>query len=166
MADRSPHLEQHIERVKREHGHTPTTSAAGIERFEQRSGLRLPDDIRLFYMHCDGARLFGAEYVIPDPDGLLPMKMIMSSAVGRPVDLPASWYGICRTRSGDWAGVSFGGARTAGAPILHCYALDSGPATGYRVVAENFTDFLGRALASSEHPFWHARATAGLPQPR
>jgi len=148
-------LEQLIDRVRREHGYTEPRSTGGIERFERRSGHRLPEELRLFYMHCDGARLFEAEYVIPDPDALLPLGMVMAGAAGRRVDLPATWYGICRTRGGEWVGMNFAaGARSQ--PVLQCQPVGEGAATRYRVVAAGFGEFLAFALAASIHPFWRA----------
>ncbi len=159
MAEAPLEFELLVERVKREHGYTTPRSAAGIDRFESRTGHRLPDELRLFYMHCDGARLFDAEYVIPDPDALLPLGMVMTGAAGRRVDLPASWYGMCRTRGGEWVGMNFASSGPD-YPVLQCHLLDGGAATGYRIVAAGFAEFLGRALASTIHPFWRARSFA------
>jgi hypothetical protein len=47
-----------LEEVSREHFPNPPASLRQIEEFEQRVNWRLDDELRAFYLHCNGADLF------------------------------------------------------------------------------------------------------------
>jgi hypothetical protein len=66
-------MEALLEEVSRHHFPNPPATPAQLEMFEQRMGWRMDPDLRAFYLHCNGARLFEQ----PDsPYRLLPLDRV------------------------------------------------------------------------------------------
>src|SRR5690349_1622287 len=47
-----------LEEISSRHFPNPPASPREIEEFEQRMGWKLDPDLRAFYLHCNGAKLF------------------------------------------------------------------------------------------------------------
>jgi len=113
----------------------------------------MPEDMRLFYQAFDGVRLFGAEYVLLDPDAFLPFEVAVRATTGRALNLNPSWVWFCRTRAGYHVGIDLR-RRPFRSYRVSAYACIEGASPRLRPVARGFTEFLTRAMQASDHPFW------------
>jgi cell wall assembly regulator SMI1 len=144
--------------VQHSHAFTAPASARAIERFEQRARLPMPADMRAFYLQCDGARLFGDQYILLDPDGMLPLIAVMPANAASARVLRGRWFSLGRTADGQWIGIDLEGATDDTNPVAVCISAGS-PVESLKIIAPNFTSFLARALSGTRHPFWrHPRA--------
>ncbi|MFO1407417.1 MAG: SMI1/KNR4 family protein [Steroidobacteraceae bacterium] len=139
-----------IERVRQRHDYTPASSGAALARFEARSSLSIPDDMRRFYTSFDGARLWGAEYVLLDPDAFLPLGVAVRAAGAVDPSIPDSWTWFARTRVGDCIGIRLGSTATAQTEVAAWSTRDA----TLRTIAVTFTEFLGRALDGGPRSYW------------
>jgi cell wall assembly regulator SMI1 len=140
--------------VCQQHAFTPARSEQSIVALEHRVGLPLPADLRRFYTVCDGARLFSGEYVLIDPDGILPFSAVIRALQDRELAPSDAWIAFCRTRDGHWLGLDLAG----GAAGQHHVAVlsmtgDSTPGR-LQVVAPSFACFLAFALVGHARPYW------------
>lgn len=146
-----------IEVVRQRHDFTPASSTAAIRRFERRSGLRLPPDMRRFYSEFDGVRLFGAEYVLLDPDAFLPLEVQVRAALGHGLGLAQAWTCFCRTPAGHLVGINLEPGTADHGAISAWLGSTTERSPGFVRVASRFTRFLGLALKSVHHPYWAAQ---------
>lgn len=145
-----------LDEVSRQHFPNPPGSLSQIEEFERRVNWRLDDELRAFYLHCNGADLFkrpGSPYMF------LPLEEIARARVvilGEDDDKygPASLYAICDVQDGDYVLVD-----TETQDDGH-YAMIDGWHEGFsdpkyhRRIARSFSEFLAEALRSGGRQFW------------
>ncbi len=71
-------MKELLEERSRNHFPNPPATPEQLEDFEQRVGWRMDPDLRAFYLHCNGAKLFEQ----PDsPYRLLPVDKIIRARV-------------------------------------------------------------------------------------
>jgi cell wall assembly regulator SMI1 len=143
-----------IDLIRHDHAFTPARSFGSVERLERREGLHLPQDMLRFYTEFDGARLFGNEYILLDPDGILPFDTVIRAVHGGGPHMPDSWVTFCRTRDGHWVAIDLAPSARGEhfvAVFRHAGECD-GPTV--EVVAPSFACFLALALVSRRHPYW------------
>lgn len=153
-ADTADEIDRLIEVVRALHEFTPARSSVSIDRFERRSGLQLPPDMRRFYSEFDGARLFVAEYVLFDPDGFLPLEVPIRAATGRRAGLADSWTSFGRSRTGYSIGINLLAPPLGSYRVSAWHGSMNDPHARLRPIATGFTQFLARALRSTHHPYW------------
>ena len=146
-----PSIESLIEEVRLRHPHTPASSDVAIRRFETRTALVLPDDMRAFYRAFDGARLWDAAYVLVDPDAFLPLGVAVRAAIGVDPSIPDHWTWFARTRDGEEnLGIRLGSPDPSEAEVAVWV-----PGRGrLRVVARGYSRFLHAALYAARRPYW------------
>ncbi|RKH63454.1 SMI1/KNR4 family protein [Corallococcus aberystwythensis] len=153
-----------LEEVSRLHHVHPPATPAQIDAFEQRMGWRLDADMRAFYLHCDGAELFGQwspEYgrVIDPAFRFFPLAMIRRARVVMFKDDsdragPASWYAACEVRDSNYILVDVSEQHDGRYPIIDGYR-EAFPDPYYcRRIADSFGEFLAGPLTSNEQWFW------------
>lgn len=145
-----------LRELSRSHFPEPPASPNQIADFESRIGWRLDEDLRAFYLHCNGAGLFRERF---PPYWFLPLERIVRTRVaihGRdePQWGPASWYAICDLGDSDYASIDTGSTANGRYRLFDCFHE-----TFYRpeerpMIASSFSEFLERALASGGHRFW------------
>lgn len=140
--------------ISRSHFPRPPATLEEIAAFEARVGWRLDDDLRAFYLHCNGAELFE-----PTPESnysILPLAKVQRARVvmrGRDDDSagPADWYALVDCQDSDYVLLDVAGGRGL-------YPLLDGWHETYphrcRRVAASFGEFLERALESEDQLFW------------
>ncbi|NRD48829.1 SMI1/KNR4 family protein [Corallococcus exiguus] len=137
------------------HFPNPPATPAQLAAFELRVGWKLDEDLRAFYLHCDGATLFK-----PFPDAnyhLLPLEQIRRAFVAmRPGDdAPfgsASWYTLVDLQDSDYVILDITHPVNGRYPLLDAYH-ETFP-EGVRPVAASLSDFLEKALTSDDSYFW------------
>ena len=146
-------LEHCLEKIKQAHYPAPPLADAGlvIERWELEQGITLPPDMKSFYGHMNGCRLFDKL----DPSyNFLSLEMVARARVmifGRDLDTdgPADLYAFCSVRDGNY--VAFNGRQPSG--CLDCFHETFGEVESRRIT-ESFTEFLIKALSSGSRLFW------------
>ncbi len=149
-----------LEEISRHHFPNSPASPSRIEEFEHRAGWRLDADLRAFYLHCDGARLFKRDDEIYR---ILPLSEIVRARVailGRDSDDhgPASWYVVCDTGDTDYVALDTSTTENGRYPLLDCFHETFMEPEGNRRIAHSFSDFLERALHSGGCLYWLKRA--------
>lgn len=140
--------------IRRDHGYTPARTFGSVERFEKRFGLPLPQDMLRFYAEFDGVRLFGSEYVMLDPDGILPLDTVIRAVHGGGPHIQDTWVSFCRTRDWQWVAIDLGHAPSGEHPVAVFGRAGTDADPGVRVIAPSFACFLAFALVSRQHPYW------------
>jgi cell wall assembly regulator SMI1 len=146
-----------LDEIFAKHFPNPPASPEEISAFEQRVGWSLDEDLRAFYLRCNGANLFRQPPEIAYR--LLPLADVRRARIavfGRDEDSrgPASWYVLCDVGDGDYAGIDVQAKveeRYAIFDIWHEAFPD--PAECERI-ADSFAEFLERALRSGGHSYW------------
>ncbi|ABF88233.1 hypothetical protein MXAN_0598 [Myxococcus xanthus DK 1622] len=147
-------IESLLTEISRAHFPHPPVTAARIAAFEAQMGWRLDDDLRAFYLHCDGAELFrrlpDANYSILSLEGIAAATpRLRQRAQG--ASETASLYPLVDCQDSDFVLVNV--ANTGGPyPLFDAYH-ETYPRE-VRKIADSFSDFLERALASGDEFFW------------
>jgi len=132
----------------------PPATPAQVAAFESRVGWRLDENLRAFYLHCDGATLFRRR---PDANyRILSLAEIERARVcmrGEDDDSmgAASWYTLVYCQDSDYVLVD---VAPSGGPYP---LLDAYPETyprEVRQIAGSFREFLERTLASGDRFYW------------
>ncbi|QAT89144.1 Antitoxin YokJ [Corallococcus coralloides] len=151
-----PTMTELLEEVSRHHFPNPPATPAQLEAFEARMGWRLDPDMRAFYLHCDGAKLFDRI----DPDfHFLPLAMIRRARTVMLQDDsdksgPASWYVACALQDSNYILVDVGQQTGGRYPIIDGYR-EAFPDPCYCTrIANSFSEFLAGALHSERRWFW------------
>ncbi|NOK12785.1 SMI1/KNR4 family protein [Corallococcus exercitus] len=145
-----------LEEVSRRHFPNPPATPAHIEAFEARMGWKLDPDLRAFYLHCDGAKLFDRI----DPDfHFLPLEMIRRARVVMLQDDsdksgPASWYATCALQDSNYILVDVGQQHGGRYPIIDGYREGFPDPYYCTQIAASFSEFLSGALRSERRWFW------------
>ncbi|RKG93294.1 SMI1/KNR4 family protein [Corallococcus sp. CA053C] len=145
-----------LEEVSRLHFPNPPATPEQIEAFEQRVGWRLDPDLRAFYLHCDGAKLFDR---IDPAFYFYPLAMIRRARVvllQNDTDKagPASWYAVCAVRDTNYLFLDVSQQVDGRYPIRDGYREAFPDPAFNRQIAGSFSEFLAGALASNEEWFW------------
>lgn len=143
-----------IDVIRQNHAYTPARSFGSIERLERRQGLPLPQDMLRFYSEFDGVRLFGNEYILIDPDGMLPFDAVIRAVHEGGPHMPESWVAFCRTRDGHWVAIDFARSASGEHPVAVFHAAGDREGPLLQVIAPSFACFLAFALISRRHPYW------------
>ncbi|RJS19982.1 SMI1/KNR4 family protein [Corallococcus sp. H22C18031201] len=142
--------------VSRSHFPNPPATVAQIAEFEARVGWRLDPDLRAFYLHCDGARLFDridpTFYFFPLAElrrARVTMRQDDSDRAG-----PASWYALGEVQDSNFILLDVSEQPAGRYPIRDGYN-EAFPHPDYcRRIADSFSEFLRGALASRGTWFW------------
>lgn len=145
-----------LEELLRHHHPEPPVTLEEVEAFERRMGWGLDPDLRSFYLHCNGARLF--RYV-DTPYRFLPLSEIVRGRMtiyGLDDDEhgPASWYDICHVHDGNCIVIDVADLREGYYPIIDGFHEAYGDPVECKQIANRFSDFLEGALASQGRQFW------------
>jgi hypothetical protein len=146
-----------LEEVSRKHFPSAPATHEEIVAFEQRVGWKLDPDLRAFYLHCNGARLF--EPPPFSPFSILPLAEIergRAAIFGEDDDQwgPASLYTLCDVQDGDYVMVD------VSRQVDGRYPLSDGWKEAWRYkeytwpLADSFSEFLLGALRSNGRQFW------------
>ncbi|NMO21223.1 SMI1/KNR4 family protein [Pyxidicoccus fallax] len=147
-------IEDLLAEVSRAHYPRPPATPAQVAAFEARVGWRLDDELRAFYLHCDGAELFRP---LPDANySLLPLSEIQRARVaiwGQDEDAAGSpsWYTLVDCQDTDFVLVDVAQQHDGRYPLLDAY---HGTYPRVRPIATSFREFLERALHSGDTFFW------------
>ncbi|NPC70149.1 SMI1/KNR4 family protein [Corallococcus exiguus] len=148
-------MQRLLAEVSAHHHPNPPATPAGVAAFESRNGWRLDDDLRAFYLHCDGATLFAPREQAPNYRILSLDEVERARVRMRHEDTDAygaaSWYTLLYLQDGDYVLVDVAN-RVDGRYVL----LDAFHET-YPIVeqiAASFGEFLEKALRSVNRAFW------------
>ncbi|MBJ6759605.1 SMI1/KNR4 family protein [Myxococcaceae bacterium JPH2] len=145
-----------LSEVSRSHFPNPPATPEHIAEFEARVGWRLDPDMRAFYLHCDGAKLFDTT----DSDyHFLPLAMIRRARVVMSQSDsdkagPVSWYVACALQDSNYIIVDVGQQQSGRYPIIDGYREGFPDPYYCAQIAPSFSDFLERALHSEGRWFW------------
>jgi hypothetical protein len=150
-----------LEAISRDHFPSPPASPEEIEEFERRMGWRLDPDLRSFYLHCNGARLFKAP--TDCPYWILPLSKIVRARVamfGKRNDDdahgPASVYALCDVQDGNYVLVDVAHQENDRYPLIDG-DHEAWPDPAYcEQITHSFSEFLEKALRSMGRQFWLA----------
>jgi cell wall assembly regulator SMI1 len=139
------------------HFPNPPATPSQIATFEQRIGWTLDEDLRAFYLHCDGAALFH-----PWPDTnfwILPLAQVRRGRVaiqGRDEDTngPPDWYTLVDLQDTDFILVDVAQRNDGRYPMRDGYHGTFPDPLHTRVIASSFSDFLEKALDSEDDYWW------------
>lgn len=148
-----------LEEISHHHFPRPPATPEEIEAFERRVGWCLDDELRAFYLHCDGAALFTRQ---DSPYRFRPLAAIRRARVdmrGEDTDAwgPAAWYVLADMDDGDRLLVDTSQAHQGR------YPLRDGWHEGFPLpehclqIANSFSEFLAQALRSGGKKFWLKR---------
>ncbi|WP_163785089.1 SMI1/KNR4 family protein [Myxococcus vastator] len=142
--------------VSRLHFPNPPATPEQIEAFEHSAGWRLDPDLRAFYLHCNGARLFDrtdpAFAFVPLAE-LRRARIVMRNDDSEDAG-PASWYALCRVRDSNFILLDVSEQHDGRYPLRDGYN-EAFPDPGYcPKIAKSFREFLLGALKSEERWFW------------
>jgi cell wall assembly regulator SMI1 len=154
---RSDRLQSLIERVRRHHfPNEPAPIAAAIESFEAQHGVKMPNDMRTFYLACDGVRLF---QTYDTPYEFLPLRGLRRARVAifdQDTDEygPASIYAFCDVRDGNYVGIDLDPSSPNAFCALDCFHETFPEPAETKVVAKSFGEFLAACLESDATGLW------------
>ncbi|QAT85557.1 hypothetical protein EJ065_3997 [Corallococcus coralloides] len=149
-------MQRLLTEISQHHFPNPPATPAQVAAFEARVGWTLDEDLRAFYLHCDGAALFK-----PWPDTnfwILPLAQVRRGRVaiqGRDEDAngPPDWYALVDLQDTDFVLVDVA-QRTGPYPMRDGYH-GTFPDPGHtKIIAPSFGTFLEKALASGDDFFW------------
>ncbi|NVI97051.1 SMI1/KNR4 family protein [Myxococcus sp. AM009] len=145
-----------LEEVTRRHFPNPPATPAQIEAFEQRVGWRLDPDLRAFYLHCDGAKLFdrtNPEFAFYPLAKIRRARMVLlqddTDRSG-----PESWYALCELVDSNYILLDVSHQEAGRYPLRDGYR-EAFPDPNYcSQIAASFSEFLAGALRSNGSWFW------------
>lgn len=141
--------------VTQRHFPNPPATPAQLGAFEARVGWTLDPDLRAFYLHCDGATLFDPRDQDPNYRILSLAEIERARVRMRHEDTDAygspSWYTLLYLQDGDYVLVDVA-HRVDGRYVLLDAFHETYPAV--EQIAESFSEFLAKALASGDEYFW------------
>ncbi|MBU8898940.1 SMI1/KNR4 family protein [Corallococcus sp. M34] len=140
--------------VSRHHFPRPPATSAQLARFEARVGWELDPELRAFYLHCDGARLFESG---PDANyrflSLDEIRRARIAIVGSDDDSAgaASWFSIVDMQDSNFVVVDVARREGSSYPLFDAFH-ETFPEM--ERIASSFEEFLARALASDGYSYW------------
>ncbi|MBN8227989.1 SMI1/KNR4 family protein [Corallococcus macrosporus] len=140
--------------VSRLHFPNAPATSTQLAAFEKRMGWRLDDDLRAFYLHCDGCTLFK-----PRADALyrvLPLAEIRRArlairASDADQDGAPSVFTLVDMQDSDYVVLDATQRESAHYPLFDAFH-ETFPEV--ERIASSFAEFLERALRSSNRAFW------------
>jgi hypothetical protein len=145
-----------INAMQRHHFPAPPAIEPEIVAAEQRLGIKLPSDMRTFLLNANGACFFRPEdppYRILSANELCRARLAIFGIDDDEFG-PSSWYAFCDVQDGNYAAVELGQYARVNAPVYDCFH-EAFPDPNYcKVIAESFTGFLARMIASDGKLFW------------
>ncbi|RKH99531.1 SMI1/KNR4 family protein [Corallococcus sp. AB038B] len=147
-------MESLLAEISRLHFPRPPATLAQVAAFEARMGWKLDEDLRAFYLHCNGATLFAP---LPDVNyHLLPLERIeraRAAIFGRDEDSagPATHYCVVDMQDGDYVLVDVAQQADGSYPLLDAFH-ETYPEV--ERIASSFAEFLEKALRSGNRSFW------------
>ncbi|NRD64213.1 SMI1/KNR4 family protein [Corallococcus exiguus] len=141
--------------VSQLHYPRPPATLLQVAAFEARMGWKLDEDLRSFYLHCNGATLFAP---LPDVNyHLLPLGRIERASVAirgseEDVDGSPSHFTLVDMQDTNFVILD------VATPVNGCYPLldafhETYPDEAPRIAA-SFEEFLEKALRSGNRSFW------------
>ncbi|RKH99532.1 SMI1/KNR4 family protein [Corallococcus sp. AB038B] len=148
-------MKQLLTEVSANHFPNPPATPAQIAAFEVRVGWKLDENLRTFYLHCNGAALFEAP---PDMNyRILPLERIERASVAirgseEDVDGSPSHFTLVDMQDTNFVILD------VATPVTGCYPLldafhETYPDEAPRI-AGSFEEFLEKALRSGNRSFW------------
>ncbi|NOK22075.1 SMI1/KNR4 family protein [Corallococcus carmarthensis] len=149
-------IQRLLAELTQHHFPNPPATPAQLAAFEERVGWKLDEDLRAFYIHCDGAALFK-----PWPDTnfwILPLAQVRRGRVaiqGRDEDAngPPDWYALVDLQDTDFVLVDVA-QRRGPYPMRDGYHGTFPDPAHTKVIATSFGEFLEKALTSGDDFFW------------
>lgn len=145
-----------LDEVSRAHFPQPPATLEEIEEFESRMGWKLDQDLRAFYLHCNGASLIQW----PDsPYEILPLSKIVRARVairGKDDDSrgPASMYALCYVRDGNYVVLDVTRQADGRYPLMDG-DRETWPNPEYcSRIANSFSEFLEQILRTRRSLYW------------
>ncbi|NNC19832.1 SMI1/KNR4 family protein [Corallococcus exiguus] len=141
--------------VSANHFPNPPATPAQISAFEARVGWVLDEQLRAFYLHCNGAALFKAP---PDMNyRILPLEHIERASVAirgshKHVDGSRWHFTLLDMQDTDFVILDVASAENGSYPLLDAFHEtypDEAPQ-----IAASFGEFLRKALRSGNRSFW------------
>ncbi|NRD57606.1 SMI1/KNR4 family protein [Corallococcus exiguus] len=140
--------------ASRLHFPRPPATLAQVSDFEARLGWKLDEDLRAFYLHCDGCDLF-----VSSPDTrfrILPLAQIMRARVairGKDRDEAgaASLYTLVDMQDSDYLVLDVARSEAGRYPLFDAWHETFPELVP---VASSFGEFLEKALHSGNRAFW------------
>lgn len=153
-------MDRLLAEISRSHFPEPPATPAQLAAFEARVGWALDEDLRAFYLHCDGATLFAPREKAPNYR-ILPLAEVQRARIRmRHQDTDTygapSWYTLLYLQDGDYVLVDIA-QRLGGRYTLLDAFHETYPAV--EPIAASFSEFLERALASGDAFFWLSGST-------
>ncbi|RYZ46752.1 MAG: SMI1/KNR4 family protein [Myxococcaceae bacterium] len=148
-------MEQLLAEVSRLHFPNPPASPSQVAAFEMRVGWKLDDDLRAFYLCCNGAALFEAP---PEMNyRILPLERIERARVairGRDEneDGSPSHFTLVDMQDTNFVIVDVAHRENDRYPLLDAFH-ETYPDEAPRI-ASSFKEFLAKALSSGNRSFW------------
>ncbi|RKI55974.1 SMI1/KNR4 family protein [Corallococcus sp. AB049A] len=147
-------MENLLTEVSRLHFPRPPATPAQITAFEARMGWKLDEDLRAFYLHCNGATLFA-----PLPDvhyHMLPLERIERARVAirgndRDAAGAASLYTLVDMQDSDFVVLDVARSESGRYPLFDAWHETFPELVP---VASSFAEFLEKALRSGNRAFW------------
>ncbi|NOJ97939.1 SMI1/KNR4 family protein [Corallococcus coralloides] len=147
-------MESLLAEVSRLHFPCPSATLAQIADFEERVGWRLDEDLRAFYLHCNGCDLF-----VSSPDTrfrVLPLEQITRARVAirgndRNEAGAASLYTLVDMQDSDYLVLDVARSESGRYPLFDAWHETFPELVP---VASSFGEFLEKALRSGNQAFW------------
>jgi hypothetical protein len=148
-----------VRSILQAHWPNPPASERQLRESEERLGFPLDPQMRAFYARCNGAQLYSMpawRYRILRIEEIQRVRKLI---LGQDDDRagPSNWYAICDVQDGDYvcAQVDFPTGRVNG--VIDCFH-EVFPDTNYcTIIADDFLEFLERAIAGGDRLYWLAR---------
>jgi cell wall assembly regulator SMI1 len=151
----SASMQRLLAEVSARHFPNPPASPELLTAFEARVGWELDDDLRAFYLHCDGASLFCPRDQDPNYRVLSLAELSRARVKLRREDSDsfgaASWYTLLYLQDSDYVLVDVAQKVAGRYPLLDAFH-ETYPEV--KVIAASFGEFLEKALASGDEYFW------------
>ncbi|RYZ38097.1 MAG: SMI1/KNR4 family protein [Myxococcaceae bacterium] len=147
-------MESLLAEVSRLHFPRPPATPAQVAAFEARAGWKLDEDLRAFYLRCDGCDLF-----ISSPDTrfrVLPLEKIQRARVAiRANDKDEagapSLYTLVDMQDSDYLVLDVARGESGRYPLFDAWHETFPELVA---VASSFGEFLEKALRSGDRAFW------------
>ena len=124
---------------------------------------KVPADLRLFYIACDGARLFrdvDSPFTVVPLEAFHPTSIDIYGAIKEDW-LPPAWFTIADVQDGNCIAIDLSSVEAGRADILDVFH-ETAADKGYRaVIARSFCEFLSDALESGGEHYWLKKSFKG-----